>query len=59
MGSDLNIVLEADRLGSLNKNSPLYYRQIQIGRVTGARHEIKAADLIVQYGAKTGRNFRF
>jgi paraquat-inducible protein B len=33
----LNIILESDRLGSLKKNSPLYYRQIQIGRVTGAR----------------------
>ncbi|RLB69324.1 MAG: hypothetical protein DRH04_05405 [Deltaproteobacteria bacterium] len=33
----LNIILESSRLGSLKKNSPLYYRQIQIGRVTGAR----------------------
>ena len=33
----LNIILESNRLGSLKKNSPLYYRQIQIGRVTGAR----------------------
>ena len=31
----LNIVLEAPRLGSLNKNSPVYYRQVQVGQVTG------------------------
>ncbi len=31
----LNIVLETPRLGSLNKNSPVYYRQVQVGRVTG------------------------
>ncbi len=35
--SGLNIVLEADTLGSLQPGSPLYYRQIRIGRVTGAR----------------------
>ncbi|HID96923.1 MAG TPA: MCE family protein [Thermodesulfobacteriaceae bacterium] len=31
----LNIVLEIGSLGSLKKNSPVYYRQVQIGRVTG------------------------
>ncbi|MCK5916378.1 MAG: MCE family protein, partial [Deltaproteobacteria bacterium] len=31
----LNIILEARRLGSLKKGSPIYYRQIKIGRVTG------------------------
>ncbi|XOF33534.1 MAG: MlaD family protein [Candidatus Electrothrix sp. YB6] len=31
----LNLVLEAERIGSLNKGSPLYYRQVEIGRVTG------------------------
>ena len=31
----LNIVLETSRLGSLSKNSPVYYRQIQVGQVTG------------------------
>lgn len=31
----LNIVLETPRLGSLNKNSPVYYRQVQVGKVTG------------------------
>lgn len=31
----LNIVLESPRLGSLNLGSPVYYRQIQVGRITG------------------------
>jgi paraquat-inducible protein B len=31
----LNIVLEADRLSSLKKGSPLYYRQVEVGQVTG------------------------
>lgn len=31
----LNIVLETPRLGSLNRNSPVYYRQVQVGEVTG------------------------
>ncbi len=32
----LNLILEADRLGSLKKSSPIYYRQVEIGRVTGS-----------------------
>lgn len=31
----LKIVLETPRLGSLNIKSPVYYRQVQIGEVTG------------------------
>ena len=31
----LHIVLETTRLGSLSKGSPVYYRQIQVGQVTG------------------------
>jgi paraquat-inducible protein B len=31
----LNLVLEAERIGSLKKGSPIYYRQVAIGRVTG------------------------
>lgn len=31
----LNIILEASRLGSLSHGSPVYYRQVNIGRVTG------------------------
>ena len=33
--SGLNLILETDQLGSLKKGSPLYYRQVQIGQVTG------------------------
>ncbi len=31
----LNIVLETPRPGSLSENSPVYYRQVQVGLVTG------------------------
>ncbi|RLA99606.1 MAG: hypothetical protein DRG83_12785 [Deltaproteobacteria bacterium] len=34
----LNIVVEADTLGSLKKGSPVYYRQVKVGEVTG--HEL-------------------
>src|SRR5690606_14957106 len=36
MGDDvpgLHLTLKADRLGSLNRDSPVFYRQIQVGRV--------------------------
>ncbi len=36
MATGLNLILEARRLGSLKKNSPIYYRQVEIGRVTGS-----------------------
>lgn len=31
----LNILLETPRLGFLSRNSPVYYRQVQVGKVTG------------------------
>jgi paraquat-inducible protein B len=31
----LHLVLEAERIGSLKKDSPLYYRQVEVGRITG------------------------
>ncbi len=34
-GEGLGIVLEAKHLGSLSTGSPVYYRQVRIGRVTG------------------------
>ncbi|MCK5679843.1 MCE family protein, partial [bacterium] len=37
VATGLSIVIEANLLGSLTKNSPLYYRQIKIGKVTGAK----------------------
>ena len=33
--SGLNIILETDRLGSLKRGSPVYFRQVKIGQVTG------------------------
>lgn len=33
--SGLNVVLETPRLGSLKRGSPVYFRQISVGRVTG------------------------
>jgi len=48
----LNIVLESKRLGSLKKNSPLYYRQIQIGRVTGARLSPTAQNVFIHVNIK-------
>ena len=43
----LNVVLEADRLGSLKKDSPLYYRQIKIGKVTGAKLSPTAQKVLI------------
>jgi len=43
----LNIVLESDQLGSLKKGSPLYYRQIKIGRVTGAQLSPTAQKVLI------------
>jgi len=34
--SGLDLVLENDTLGSLKRNSPVYYRQVTVGRVTGS-----------------------
>lgn len=34
--SGLDIVLETETLGSLKKNSPVYYRQVAVGHVAGA-----------------------
>ena len=34
-GPGLHLVLEAERIGSLKKGSPIYYRQVEIGSITG------------------------
>jgi paraquat-inducible protein B len=34
-GPGLHLVLEAERIGSLKKESPIYYRQVEIGKITG------------------------
>ena len=33
----LHLTLKADRLGSLNRDSPIFYKQIQVGRVKSYR----------------------
>lgn len=33
ISNDLKIILEADRSGSISKGSPIYYRQVKVGRV--------------------------
>ena len=33
--SGLNIIAEADNLGSLKKDCPVYYRRVKVGRITG------------------------
>ncbi len=44
----LNITLEAPRLGSLKKGSPVYYRQVQVGQVTGYKLSPTAQAVWVQ-----------
>ncbi|MCI5149554.1 MAG: MCE family protein [Candidatus Electrothrix sp. MAN1_4] len=34
-GPGLHLILEAERIGSLKKGSPIYYRQVEIGSITG------------------------
>ena len=43
----LNIILTTPRLGSLSKNSPVYYRQIQVGQVTGFELSLTAQEVLV------------
>ncbi|MCD6269024.1 MAG: MCE family protein [Deltaproteobacteria bacterium] len=49
----LNIILETRHLGSLNKNSPLYFRQVEIGRVTGSRLSPMAQKVWVHVNIKS------
>ena len=43
----LEIVLVAERLGSLKANDPVYFRQIKVGRVTGSRLSRDATSAII------------
>ncbi len=49
----LNIILETPDRGSLEKNSPVYYRQIQIGNVTGYELAHDASRVWVYINIKT------
>jgi paraquat-inducible protein B len=61
----LGLVLEAKHLGSLSVGSPVYYRQVQIGRVTG--YELSPTfqkvqvfvSIFKQYSAVIRKNTRF
>jgi len=44
----LTIILETPRLGSLSTNSPVYFRQVQVGRVTGFELSPTAQQVWVQ-----------
>lgn len=43
----LEIVLVAERLGSLKANDPVYFRQIKVGRVTGSQLSRDATSAII------------
>jgi paraquat-inducible protein B len=43
----LNIVLETPELGSLKPGSPVYYRQVQVGRVMGSALSPTAQEVYV------------
>ncbi|NPA24390.1 MAG: MCE family protein [Deltaproteobacteria bacterium] len=45
--SGLDLILETAQLGSLKKGSPVYYRQVQIGQVTGAQLSPDAREVFV------------
>ncbi|WP_028583942.1 MlaD family protein [Desulfogranum mediterraneum] len=47
-GPGLTLVLESPRLGSLTMGSPLYYRRIQVGRVTGFKLSPTAQTVWIQ-----------
>ncbi len=61
----LNIVLETNRLGSLKRGSPVYFRQVKIGQVTGYELSPKARKVWVYtnirkpYDALVRENTRF
>ncbi len=61
----LGIVLEAKHLGSLSVGSPVYYRQVQVGKITGYELSPTFQKVYVfvsiskQYGAIIRKNTRF
>ena len=63
--SGLNIVLETKHLGSIDISSPVYYRQVQIGKVTGYNLAADFKDVFIyisidkDYSAIVRENTRF
>lgn len=49
----LPITLEAERLGSIKPDDPVYYRQIKVGKVTGCRLSENAASVTVDVDIET------
>ncbi len=52
--SGLNIILETPRLGSLKRGSPVYYRQVLVGRVTGFALAPDARMVLVRVNIRPG-----
>ncbi|HFQ89106.1 MAG TPA: MCE family protein, partial [Desulfobulbus sp.] len=52
--SGLNIILETPRLGSLKRGSPVYYRQVLVGRVTGFALAPDARTVLVRVNIRPG-----
>ena len=53
VGEGLNIVLETPGLGSLKKNSPVYYRQFQVGSVIGYKLSPTAQNVWIYINIRT------
>lgn len=62
---DLSLTLTASRLGSLKKGIPVYYREVQVGQVTGYRLADSSDKVLVTVAIKSAfaplvhRNTRF
>ncbi|MBW2218902.1 MAG: MCE family protein [Deltaproteobacteria bacterium] len=50
--NDLRIILTADRLGSLKAGSPIYYRQVQVGEISGYALSPSADQVYLYAGIK-------
>ncbi|MCL7487191.1 MAG: MlaD family protein [Desulfobulbaceae bacterium] len=50
----LNIILETPRLGFLNIGNPVYYRQVQVGQVTGYNLSATAQKVLVRVNIYPG-----
>jgi paraquat-inducible protein B len=44
---DLSLVLTTDRLGSISKGVPIYYKEVPVGEVTGYRLAEKADKVLI------------
>lgn len=51
--SGLNLILKSKHLGSLNIGAPVYYRQIQVGKVTGFELDKSFRDVLIYININT------